>query len=479
MLRTMLGVRLTPLSSTRAPWTSLALLCASCGLPHAPLPGDRADARADVARTDVTRTDAIATDVPTPPLSDVIVPLPGPDASCAPPTSPCAGACVDLETDPSNCGACGLTCPRNARCNARTCECPLGESVCNNVCVNFATDPANCGGCTLACGPGQVCSGGTCGNVCAAPRRMCGMSCTDTTTDNANCGMCSNLCPSGSTCSAGACLCAAGTTLCGSACVNLDNDTRNCGACGSVCAAPTGGTATCASRTCTRACPADQTLCGATCQPRNNPASCGAGCVRCAAPVNGTVSCDGTRCVPTCNMGYRLDGSLCVMNMPPSPSTCGNRVLDMSEECEDGNTASGDGCSATCTVEPGVFTDNCSGGGALTFPLNASQTIWFRGNTAGANNDYSDCNESTGPDRVIRYRTAAAGVVSVTLMPEGRWDITLRGGDNCPGIYCNDANGAGSSEGASFGTTAGRTWFHTIDGYRGASGPFVFQVSLR
>lgn len=34
-------------------------------------------------------------------------------------------------------------------------------------------------------------------------------------------------------------------------------------------------------------------------------------------------------------------------------STCGDGVRDDYEECDDSNTANGDGCSSTCTVEPG------------------------------------------------------------------------------------------------------------------------------
>jgi cysteine-rich repeat protein len=31
---------------------------------------------------------------------------------------------------------------------------------------------------------------------------------------------------------------------------------------------------------------------------------------------------------------------------------CGNGKLEAGEECDDGNTVSGDGCSCTCTIEP-------------------------------------------------------------------------------------------------------------------------------
>ncbi|HEY5933264.1 MAG TPA: DUF4215 domain-containing protein [Kofleriaceae bacterium] len=37
---------------------------------------------------------------------------------------------------------------------------------------------------------------------------------------------------------------------------------------------------------------------------------------------------------------------------PPPPPACGNGVLEDDEQCDDGNTTSGDGCSATCTTEP-------------------------------------------------------------------------------------------------------------------------------
>ncbi|HEY2729453.1 MAG TPA: DUF4215 domain-containing protein [Polyangia bacterium] len=35
----------------------------------------------------------------------------------------------------------------------------------------------------------------------------------------------------------------------------------------------------------------------------------------------------------------------------PASSTCGNGVIEFGENCEDGNTTSGDGCSSTCVIE--------------------------------------------------------------------------------------------------------------------------------
>lgn len=39
---------------------------------------------------------------------------------------------------------------------------------------------------------------------------------------------------------------------------------------------------------------------------------------------------------------------------------CGDGIkVDAMTECDDGNTVNGDGCSSTCTVEPGF---KCEGG---------------------------------------------------------------------------------------------------------------------
>src|SRR5439155_24325452 len=35
----------------------------------------------------------------------------------------------------------------------------------------------------------------------------------------------------------------------------------------------------------------------------------------------------------------------------PPPATCGNGIVEGTEESDDGNTTSGDGCSATCQLE--------------------------------------------------------------------------------------------------------------------------------
>jgi cysteine-rich repeat protein len=52
-----------------------------------------------------------------------------------------------------------------------------------------------------------------------------------------------------------------------------------------------------------------------------------------------------------CDDGNTTDGDGCSATCTREPA-CGDGYLDAGEECDDGNTTDGDGCSATCTHEP-------------------------------------------------------------------------------------------------------------------------------
>ncbi len=204
-----------------------------------------------------------------------------------------ATACVPVPTAPpqgATCGAPSVWAP--GQCLAPGCQGPFGYcalggtiGVCASsgfsaTCVNLATDPANCGALYVHCPVGQTCVGGACsgdvapcgpgreGSYCAlAPdgsgtSNLCcaGGGCTDTMSDAANCGACGNACAAGLSCVAGKCealscqglldgmACGAGALgkCCGGLCKTTATDALNCGACGVQCA----GVETCAGGLC-------------------------------------------------------------------------------------------------------------------------------------------------------------------------------------------------------------------------------------
>jgi hypothetical protein len=194
-------------------------------------------------------------------------------------TECCGGVCVDLRSDPSNCGACGLACPAGIGCLAGSCV-PLVQN------------------CALAL------EGATCalGQASAIPGYCCGGQCVDLETNNANCGGCAATCPSGTNCDgSGECIGPDGGlgAAAGSSCLVLgdyDNCTTDAGLQGICC----GGDCTAAS----------DLYSFSTC------ATCGFGCPGCVAGCPTGTACvgGGTGTGGNCQLlvcGSRGNGDFC------------------------------------------------------------------------------------------------------------------------------------------------------------------------
>jgi len=115
-------------------------------------------------------------------------------------------------SDPLNCGAIGLTCGNRQMCSASTCVCRPGLTLAAGVCVNLATDPHNCGSAGAVCSVvAPRCLNGTCtAAACTSGLISCGAggglsSCVNPVSDPLNCGLCGNLCSVNEVCVAGNC----------------------------------------------------------------------------------------------------------------------------------------------------------------------------------------------------------------------------------------------------------------------------------
>jgi hypothetical protein len=126
-----------------------------------------------------------------------------------------------------------------------TCASP--RMVCNGICVDVTSDPMNCGGCNAPCtakNGTNPCIAGQCSPQCDATHVACGApsdGCdTDDTTDT-NCGACRNGCLSPAVCApkggSYTCLGCAdrGFVQCAGACFDPTSDAMNCGGCGQTC----------------------------------------------------------------------------------------------------------------------------------------------------------------------------------------------------------------------------------------------------
>ncbi len=89
-------------------------------------------------------------------------------------------------------------------------------------------------------------------------------------------------------------------------------------------------------------------------------------------------------------------GAAYVFFIPP-PIVCGDGVVEVAEQCDDGNTADSDGCSSTCTVEPAFA---CVGEPSICSPDCNTNGIPDELDITNCTGDpsCSDCNGNTIPD---------------------------------------------------------------------------------
>jgi len=106
--------------------------------------------------------------------------------------------------NPDACGAARATCGVTQACVGGACQCLPGLMRIGDACVDLLSDPNNCGAPGVRCA-GGVCSGGHCTTECSAPRRACEGACVDIASDVTNCGECGRTCDRGQLCVRGGC----------------------------------------------------------------------------------------------------------------------------------------------------------------------------------------------------------------------------------------------------------------------------------
>jgi len=135
--------------------------------------------------------------------------LSGDQTTCAQSGLACNGICEETQTDPNNCGACGNVCPLTVSpycianpnqcaafqqsCISGVCGgCSTGLTACNSTCTNVQSDPSNCGACGTVCAAGQVCNAGQCmgsfpnGAACGSANQCTGGFCVNGTCSSCN-----------------------------------------------------------------------------------------------------------------------------------------------------------------------------------------------------------------------------------------------------------------------------------------------------
>ncbi|MBN9164128.1 MAG: hypothetical protein J0I07_24390 [Myxococcales bacterium] len=141
-----------------------------------------------------------------------------------------SNGCETRLTTSENCGACGNACPNGQECRSEPgggpkCMCPDGELFCIRnrgqdidvgYCIDVASDPDNCGGCGISCftpGGTGLCVNGACRTQCSPENADCNGNPHDgcevaIDRDPGNCGGCGVVCDAiaGQACVGGRCV---------------------------------------------------------------------------------------------------------------------------------------------------------------------------------------------------------------------------------------------------------------------------------
>ena len=161
---------------------------------------------------------------------------------------------------------------------------------------------------------------------------------------------------------------------------------------------------------------------------------------------------------------------------PVEPSCGDGEVNAAGEQCDDGNTVSGDGCSPACGYE---LSDDCPDADLVV----GTTSMTFMGNTSNAQPDLAGTCGGTGSgDYVFKIVAGATGTLMATL--EGQFS----GGNNkllwihaqCPAaqeqsLACN----AGNPAQLAYPITEGTVLYLGADGQQSAEGEFVLTLVIQ
>ncbi len=167
---------------------------------------------------------------------------------------------------------------------------------------------------------------------------------------------------------------------------------------------------------------------------------------------------------------------------PIDQSVCGDAKKAANEECDDGNNADGDGCSASCKNESAAPEDLCPGTeivltGAGSSPRKGSVS----GNTSQVYGHYSStCGGATGRDAVYMVKPDVTGILKAKLTSS--FDSVFYARRSCDEtkteVSCNDAPGSAGGEQLSVPVTKDQPVFLFVDGYSGSTGTFTIEIEV-
>lgn len=308
----------------------------------------------------------------------------------------CAGTCVDTNSDAYHCGKCWNQCRNHEVCDSGSCKSPSAKTCspacdsnrrcCGETCIDVLTDPKNCGTCGVACPDGIACVDGKCD---VKPTCQCsdGKVCDE----NGDCVV-----------KCGSSLCRPDESCCGNTCTTLDT-VKHCGSCDNACQgnAPFCQYGACADKCSPQTCEAQSAQCGIVNDGCGNALDCGScadakvctsnQCVDACTPRTcenehkncGTIDdgCGGKLNCGSCSGAKECKNNVCT-NPECKPKTC----AEQGKKC--GSTS--DGCGKTIQCGSCSSSQDCKNNVCVDKPTSVRDTYPVRKSIKSLQPDFQD-----------------------------------------------------------------------------------------
>jgi cysteine-rich repeat protein len=172
---------------------------------------------------------------------------------------------------------------------------------------------------------------------------------------------------------------------------------------------------------------------------------------------------------------YTLDASI-------GPTVCGDALAGGTEECDDGNTKSGDGCDASCKLETISGADDCPG---TTMTLSGTTVRYgtITLDTSKLTHQHAGKCNGSGPDGVVQITPDISGTLVARAIPTTAWSPTIYARTTCADpttdvqtLTCSST----SYDPAKLKTTvtAGKPIWLFLDGIEAAKGVATVTVQI-
>lgn len=309
----------------------------------------------------------------------------------------CAGTCVDTNSDAYHCGKCWNQCRNHEVCDSGSCKSPSAKTCspacdsnrrcCGETCIDVLTDPKNCGICGVACPDGIACVDGKCD---VKPTCQCsdGKVCDE----NGDCVV-----------KCGSLLCRPDESCCGNTCTTLDT-VKHCGSCDNACQgnAPFCQYGACADKCSPQTCEAQSAQCGTVNDGCGNALDCGS-CAdgkvctsnQCVDPPCSPTTCatkgkncgtidDG--CGGKLNCGSCSGAKECKNNVCTNPECKPKTCAEQGKKCGSTN----DGCGKTIQCGSCSSSQDCKNNVCVDKPTSVRDTYPVRKSIKSLQPDFQD-----------------------------------------------------------------------------------------